>query len=78
MYKTFQCFANKFLQNSKNLKKNSFSKDDLKKLLLLAETDLEREKLKFVAVKAGGMSVTAAERAYDFRMQNERQQKVLE
>lgn len=77
-YTTFQWFANKFLQNSKNLNKNSFSKGDLKKLLLLAETDSEKEKLKFVAVKAGGLSVTAAGRTYGFRMQSERQRKVFE
>ena len=52
----FQGFANKFLLTSKKGKENKFSKDDFKKLLQIAETDAERERLKFVAVKAGGLS----------------------
>jgi hypothetical protein len=74
----FQGFANKFLLTSKKGKENKFSKDDFKKLLQIAETDTERERLKFVAVKAGGLSSTHTEQVYGFRMENARQRKVFE
>jgi hypothetical protein len=51
-YTMFQGFANKFLLTSKNCKENKFFKDNFKKLLQIAETDAERERLKFVPVKA--------------------------
>ena len=54
-YDMFQCFANKLLQNCKAVGNSSFSKDDFKTLLQLAETDSERERLKFVAAKASGL-----------------------
>ncbi len=52
-------------------------KDNSKKLLQVAETDAKRERLKFVAVKAGGLSSTHTEQVYGFRMENAWQRKVF-
>lgn len=77
-YEMFQCFANKLLENCKDTENGSLSKTDFKKLLQLAESDSEKERLKFVAIKAGGLSSTRSERVHGFRMHSERQKKVLD
>ena len=77
-YELFQCFTSKLLEKSKSIENGSFSKADFKKLLQLAETDSEKERLKFVAAKAGGLSSTGVERVHGFRMSNKKQKKVLD
>ena len=77
-YELFQCFTNKLLENSKSTENGSLSKADFKTLLQLAESDSEKERLKFVAAKAGGLSSTGVERVHGFRMSNKRQKKVLD
>ena len=71
-YELFQCFTNKLLENSKSIENGSLSKADFKKLLQLAESDSEKERLKFVAAKAG------VECVHGFRMSNKRKKKVLD
>ena len=52
------------------------SKSELKDLLSLAQTDKERECVRYAVWKLSGLSVTAARRVYGFENLRERAQKV--
>ena len=64
------------LHLQKKSRELSMSKSELKDLLSLAQTDKERECVRYAVWKSSGLSVTAARRVYGFENLRERAQKV--
>jgi len=54
------------------------SKEQMKKLLDLAESEAERERLRFAVVKGSGMSSEKARSVYGFHDMSKRSEKVLD
>jgi len=62
----------------KRAQKVNISRDELNKLIYLSETDSQREILKYVVVKASGISSTQAKKSYGFSDVQKRVNKVEE
>ena len=74
-YKIFQSLLTKLTED---LKSECFSKDQMKKLLCLAESEVERERLRFAVVKSSGMTNEKARAVYDFRDMDKRCHQILD
>lgn len=62
-YQQFLCLLN-FFHIEKTTKKLSMSKEQLKNVLGLAQSDREREMIRYTAVLSSGMSATAARKHF--------------
>lgn len=56
----------------------SFSKDQMKKLLCLSESEAERERLKFAVFKSSGMTNEKARTVYGFHAMDRRCRQILD
>ena len=68
-YKIFQSLLTKLTED---LKGECFSKDQMKKLLCLAESEAKRERLRFSIVKSSGMTNEKARTVYSFHAMDKR------
>jgi len=74
-YQQFLSLLNR-LHVDRKAKKLAMSKLELKELLTLAQSDRERESLRYVAYKASGISATAARKQYGLERMDERVQRI--
>lgn len=74
-YSVFQSLLMTRTQQKSDQKVN-ISKDELKELLYLSETDSQKEILKYIVVKASGISSTQAKKSYGFSDVRKRSDKV--
>ena len=76
-YLKFSHFLNASATSREN-SKPTFSKADLKQLLILAQSDRERELIKYTTLKASGLSKSTARKRFGFQNLSERCMKVEE
>lgn len=74
-YTILQSLLSKSLESKKE---EYFSKEEMKKLFTLAESEAERERLRFAIVKGSGMSDMKARSIYGFHNMSFRSQKVID
>ena len=61
-----QTLLNKVVQSNRNNTETVVSRDEMKSLLHLAESESEKERLKYLVVRSSGMSAEKAQKIYGF------------
>lgn len=71
-----QTLLNKVVQSNRNNKEAMVSRDEMKSLLNLAESESEKERLKYLVVRSSGMSAEKAQKIYGFHNVHKRAESV--
>ena len=71
-----QTLLNKVVQSNRHNKEAMVSRDEMKSLLNLAESESEKERLKYLVVRSSGMSAEKAQKIYGFHNVHKRAESV--
>ena len=75
-YAVFQALLNEVLAKTVETRVSFVTKDELKCLLALAESEAEKERIKYAVVKSAGMSADKANKVFGFHNMNRRAEAV--
>ena len=71
-YAVFQSLLNEVIEKTGGSRASFVTKEEMKNLLTLAESDAEKERIKYAVVKSAGISAEKAQKVFGFHNMNKR------